>query len=69
MALYYIEINEKEKAIECFNFAINSCSEHGFLSEQVDNKTMSPIWVIGLAWSHAMFIIVLQKLLEKGMLY
>jgi len=29
---------------------------------------MEAAWVIGLAWSHAMFIIVLKKLIEKGII-
>ncbi|MCI8309187.1 MAG: hypothetical protein HFJ45_03050 [Clostridia bacterium] len=68
MALYYIEANELNKAKECFDFVVNSCTEHGFLGEQVDNNSMSAMWVIGLAWSHAMFIIVLEKLAKKGCL-
>lgn len=65
MALYYIEIKDYKKAKECLDFVINSSTEHGFLAEQVDNNTMKPAWVIGLAWSHAMFIIVLEKLANK----
>ena len=68
MALYYIEANKKEQALECFNFVLNTAGDNGFLAEQIDNVTLKPKWVIGLSWSHAMFIIVLQKLLEKGML-
>ena len=68
MALYYIEDGQKEKALECFNFVVNTSCDHGFLAEQIDNVTLKPKWVIGLSWSHAMFIIVLEKLLEKGML-
>ena len=68
MALYYIEIDNKEKALECFNFVVKTACEHGFLAEQIDNITMKPKWVIGLSWSHAMFIIVLQKLIEKKLL-
>ena len=44
------------------NFAIIGSNEHGLLPEQVDNNTMDPKWVIGLGWSHAMFIDVLSKL-------
>lgn len=64
MALYYIEIKEYEKAKECFYFVLNTCNIHGFLAEQIDNSKMAPTWVIGLGWSHAMFIIVLDKLVE-----
>lgn len=68
MALYYIEAGRKDDALECFNFALKTSSDHGFLAEQIDNVTLKPKWVIGLSWSHSMFILVLQKLLEKGML-
>ena len=65
MALYYIEIKEYEKAKECLDFVVTSSTKHGFLAEQVDNDTMQANWVIGLGWSHAMFIIVLEKLMNK----
>ena len=64
MALYYIEIKEYEKAKECFYFVVNTCNIHGFLAEQIDNSKMESAWVIGLGWSHAMFILVLDKLVE-----
>lgn len=65
MALYYLEKGEKEKAEECFFYAVNSASEHGFLAEQVNDVTKEPTWVIGLNWSHAMFIEVLYKMIEQ----
>ncbi len=65
MALYYIENKDYKKAKECFDFAVNSSSNYGYLPEQVDNSTMKPAWVIGLGWSHAMFIIVLDKLINR----
>jgi oligosaccharide amylase len=65
IALYYIEIKEYKKAKECLDFVVASSTKHGFLAEQVDNNTMESNWVIGLGWSHAMFIIVLEKLLKR----
>ena len=65
MALYYIEIKDTKKAKECFDFVTKTASKHGFLAEQIDNSTMKPAWVIGLAWSHAMYILVLSKLYGK----
>ena len=62
MALYYLENKQKAKARECLEFVIKTATEHGFLAEQIDNNTMKPNWVIGLGWSHAMFVIVLDKL-------
>lgn len=66
MTLYYLEKGEKKKAKETLDFVIKTSSKHGFLSEQIDNNTLKPNWVIGLGWSHAMFIIVLEKLLGKA---
>lgn len=65
IAEYYLEIGEKQKAKECFDFVIKTSTEHGFLAEQINNSTMQPDWVIGLGWSHAMFIETLKKMIEK----
>ena len=48
-----------------FDFVIKTAGKHYFLGEQVDNETLKPNWVIGLGWSHAMFIIVLEKYMGK----
>ena len=68
MAWYYMQVNDTKKALECFWFVVNSASNVGLLGEQVDNKTMKPSWVIGLTWSHAMFIITLDMMLKNGLL-
>ena len=65
LAEYYLSAGIKNRARECFDFAIIGSNEHGLLPEQVDNNTMDPAWVIGLGWSHAMFINVLEKLYCK----
>ena len=65
MTLYYLETGEKKKAKETFDFVIKTAGKHYLLGEQVNNETLKPNWVIGLGWSHAMFIIVLEKLYEK----
>lgn len=64
MALYNIKINNKEEAIKELDFVLKTSTEHGFLAEQIDNETMQAKWVIGLGWSHAMFIITLRLLLK-----
>mgnify|MGYP000926964098 FL=1 len=66
ITLYYLEAGEKKKAKECFDFVIKTVGKHYFLGEQVNNETLKPNWVIGLGWSHAMFIIVLERLYGKG---
>ena len=56
---------EKKKAKECFDFVVKTAGKHYLLGEQVNNETLKPNWVIGLGWSHAMFVIVLEKLYGK----
>ena len=69
MALYYIKIGDLSNAEKCFKYVVKTSADYGFLSEQVDNDNKDFQWVIGLGWSHAMFIIALDELLkayEKG---
>ena len=68
MANYYLETGENKKARECFDFVLKTSGMHGYLSEQIDNNQMAPAWIIGLGWSHAMFIITLEKMIEKGLI-
>lgn len=63
MALYYFQVGNKEEAMKCINFVTNTATKHGFLAEQIDNNTMTSKWVIGLGWSHAMYIIALYTML------
>jgi len=65
MALYHIEKGEKKKAKECLSFVIKTASENGLISEQINNDTLKPEWVIGLGWAHAMYIMVLEKLYKN----
>lgn len=67
MTLYYLETGEKKKAKETFDFVVKTAGKHYLLGEQVDNSTLKPNWVIGLGWSHAMFIIVLEKLYKNNL--
>ena len=62
MTLYYLQKGEKKKAKEAFDFVIKTAGEHNLLGEQVNNSTLKPNWVLGLGWSHAMFIIALEKI-------
>lgn len=68
MAWYYLEAGDNQKALENFAFVTNSASSHGFLGEQVNNDAMKPNWVIGLTWSHAMYLLTLEKFINKGLL-
>ena len=65
MTLYYLEKGEKRKAKETFDFVLKTVGKHSFLGEQIDNSTLKPNWVLGLGWAHAMFVIVMEKMMKK----
>ena len=62
LALYYIESNNYEKAKELYDWVTEHADDKGFLAEQIDKETDKPAWIIGLSWSHALYIIVGEKL-------
>lgn len=62
LALYYLEVGEIEKGKDLFLWSAKHATNLGFLPEQVDKFSGEPAWVMQLAWSHAMFIIVLDKI-------
>ncbi len=68
MANYYLDADEKKKAKECYEFVVRSASGHGLLGEQVNNESMKPSWIIGLTWSHAMFISTTMRFSKLGIL-
>lgn len=68
MSEYYLQVGENKKARECFDFVLKTAGKHGLLAEQINNEEMGPAWIIGLGWSHAMFIILLKKMLDKGLI-
>ena len=55
MGMYYNSIGDKKRYEECLKFAINSATNLGLLPEQCSND-FTERWVIGLAWSHVMFL-------------
>lgn len=62
MALYNLKMGKAKEAMEQIEFVIKTATKHGFLAEQINNETMQANWVIGLGWSHAMFILALKYL-------
>jgi len=64
LANYYLDKGQKSEAKKCLEFVVKTATPHGYLAEQIDNATMQPAWVIGLGWSHALFVITLERLLR-----
>lgn len=62
MSLYRMKIGEREEAIRQIEYIAQTATKNGLLAEQIDNEMMQSKWVIGLGWSHAMYIIALYNL-------
>jgi glucoamylase len=67
LAMYYIETNKQEEAKKYLDWVLKGATHLGLLPEQVEKNSGKPHWVIPLTWSHAMFIITVDRLLNKGL--
>lgn len=65
LAMYYIKVGNKERAIELFDWVTNHADTLSFLPEQIERNGDKTAWVSQLAWSHAMYVIVRNELKEK----
>lgn len=68
LALYYTKTGEFDKALQYFNWAVKGRTRLNLLPEQISKETGEPVWVLPLTWSHAMYVLVYQALLEKSII-
>jgi hypothetical protein len=54
------------EARECFQWATAKATPHGMLAEQVSRENGNPFWVIPLGWSHAMYLLFVRDVLDRG---
>jgi glucoamylase len=55
-----------EKARELLDYAVRHVTSSGLLPEQVDQHSGETAWVVPLTWSHAMFVLAVHLLAERG---
>ncbi|MCD9025602.1 glycoside hydrolase family 15 protein [Cohnella silvisoli] len=55
-----------EDARQLLDYAIKHVTSSGLLPEQVDRNTGETAWVVPLTWSHAMFVLAVHLLAERG---
>lgn len=65
LAMYYIKLENIERATELFDWVTNHADDLSFLPEQIERNGDKTAWVSQLAWSHAMYVIVRNELKEK----
>ncbi|ARM77033.1 glycoside hydrolase family 15 protein [Acidianus manzaensis] len=61
LAEYYIDTNRISDAESLIKWVVNRATPSGLLPEQVDPETLESVSVIPLVWSHAEYIISLNK--------
>ncbi|TFE30794.1 glycoside hydrolase family 15 protein [Cohnella luojiensis] len=57
-----------EDARQLLDYAVKHVTSSGLLPEQVDQHTGETAWVVPLTWSHAMFVLAVHMLAERGQL-
>lgn len=67
-ALYYLKIKDYTKAIENFEFVVNTANIHGLLPKNISNENFESVNQLGVSWIHGLFIYVLDKFLENNIL-
>lgn len=66
LAQYYVRIGKYDKSREYLKWSVSQANHLGLLPEQIDKKTGEPAWVMPLTWSHAMYVLTVIALEEKG---
>lgn len=61
MVLYYLEINNKAKALRYYNKVLMDIKDKKYIPEQILNNSIQ-VGVYPLCWSHSMFIIASKRL-------
>jgi len=56
----------RDAAGDRLEWAVNHRTSLGFLPEQVDRNTGRTAWVVPLAWSHAMYMLLVVMMNEYG---
>ena len=65
LAMYYIETQNYDRATELFDWVTEHADNLNFLPEQIERNGHKSAWVMQLSWSHAMYVIVKNKLMNK----
>lgn len=66
LAQYYVKIGKYELAREYLIWSVHHANHLGLLPEQIDKKTGEAAWVMPLTWSHAMYVLTVIALDQKG---
>lgn len=64
LAEYYLDTLQKDKGLRLINWVMSKALSSGLLPEQVDPETFVSTSVVPLVWSHAEFVITVDKLIS-----
>lgn len=66
LALYDVAVGNRARASELLQWGVEHRTALDLLPEQVDRVSGKPAWVIPLTWSHAMFVLLVKAMEDKG---
>ncbi|WP_418790974.1 glycoside hydrolase family 15 protein [Phosphitispora sp. TUW77] len=66
LGMYHGSRGSWEKAAGIVHWTLGRRTSLGFLPEQVDRNTGQTAWVVPLAWSHAMFLLLVDMFASSG---
>jgi glucoamylase len=67
LASVELEFGNIAEARECFQWVMTKTTPLGMLAEQIHRESGQPFWVIPLGWSHAMYLLFVREVLDRGM--
>jgi glucoamylase len=68
LAWQEFEQGDMDMAIQHYRWVLDHATVLDLLPEQVDRQTGEPCWIVPLAWSHAMFVLVTKSFASLGLL-
>ncbi|MFZ5639871.1 MAG: glycoside hydrolase family 15 protein [Bacillota bacterium] len=68
LALFHIAAGNRDEAAYHLKWVQGHQTDLGYLSEQICRESGRPNWVIPLTWSHAMYILTVVEMKERGWL-
>ncbi|MCL4425676.1 MAG: hypothetical protein M1299_05875 [Firmicutes bacterium] len=66
LGLYQAQLGRLGDAAQALQWAMQNRNHLDLLPEQVDREKGGPAWVVPLTWSHAMFVLLVRELQERG---
>ncbi len=66
LAAVELSLGNYTKAQNLFRWVLEKTTPQGMMAEQIHRESGLPCWVIPLGWSHAMYLLFVEEVLQRG---